>query len=234
VLGLPARLEIDDPPRHLAHITVPFAVAPHRERHGIDPERVHAGFRAKGVSHEPESLRSRVLEQAVYEDHVVPRQLFATAACSANELAVVNDELEVQLRGFRARIARAVRRVLDTPQAPAKAEVALLDRVEQHRRVELAVQGVAERGISFQLVYAQDGLEAFYDVSRDLRDHILGVLERAGDNVVAISGDIRDEKGATLDRGGHKPNCTPRLPWGFYRELTESPSCPIHGHCERG
>ena len=90
------------------------------------------------------------------EDDVVARQFLAPVSRPADEVAVVNDKLEIELGCLRAGVARAARRVLDAREPPAEAEIALFDRVEQHRGVYLAVEGIRKGGVPLELVHELD------------------------------------------------------------------------------
>jgi hypothetical protein len=99
--------------------------------------------------------------------------------------------------------------VLDAPEALAKTEVALLDRIEQHRAVELTVERVAEGGIAFELVDAHHGLEMLDDVPSDVGHDVLGVLQRARDDVVGVARDVGDEQTAAVGARGHELTVLP-------------------------
>jgi hypothetical protein len=105
----------------------------------------------------------------VDEDDVLPCELLAAGSGAPDEVAVVDDEFEIELRRLGTCVARAVRRVLDAAESLAKPEVTLLDRVEQHRGVQLAVEGVPKSGVPLELVDPQDGLEVLDDIAGDLR-----------------------------------------------------------------
>ena len=65
-----------------------------------------------------------------------PEELLAAGDLLLDGHAVVDDELEVEVRDPDARVALARGRLADVAAAPAEPEVAALDRVEQHRPVD--------------------------------------------------------------------------------------------------
>ena len=65
--------------------------------------------------------------------------------------AVVDDELEVEVRDPDARVALARRRLADVAAAPAEPEVAALDGVEEHRPVDRLDRREGERGVALEL-----------------------------------------------------------------------------------
>lgn len=103
---------------------------------------------------------------------------------------MVDDELEVEVGHLRAGRAGAADRVLDPAQPPAECEVTLLNRVEEHRRVQLAVEGVAEGRVSLDLVHMDHGFEPVDYSPGDVRDDVLRVLERASDDVIGVARNI--------------------------------------------
>ena len=84
----------------------------------------------------PSRLDDVVLEQPVDDDHVRPQQLLPAGDLLDDRHAVVDDELEVEVRDPGAGVALARGRLADVAPAPAEAEVAALDGVEQHRPVD--------------------------------------------------------------------------------------------------
>ena len=97
---------------------------------------VDAGLADQRVGVDAQSLDDLVLEQPVDDDHVGPEQLLAAGDLLEDRDAVVDDELEVEVRDPRAGVALAGRRLADVAAAPAEPEVAALDGVEEHRPVD--------------------------------------------------------------------------------------------------
>ena len=65
-----------------------------------------------------------------------PSELLPAGDLLLDRRAVVDDELEVEVRDPDARVALARRRLADVAAAPAEPEVAALDGVEEHRAVD--------------------------------------------------------------------------------------------------
>ena len=86
---------------------------------------------------------------------------------------------------------------------PRKAKVTLLDRVEEHGRIKLAVECVAEGRVSFDLVDMDHRIEPLDHGPGDIRDDVLGVLERAPDHIVGVAGDVGHKQDSALDPGRH-------------------------------
>ena len=72
------------------------------------------------------------------DDHVRPEELLAAGDLLEDGLAVMDDELEVEIGDPGAGVALAGRCLADVTAAPAEPEVAALDRVEKHRAVDRA------------------------------------------------------------------------------------------------
>jgi hypothetical protein len=139
----------------------------------------------------------------VDEDDVVTGELFAARTGPANELSVVNDELQVEVRRLDAGVAGAIRRVLDPADPPSETEVTLLYRIEEHRSVEVIVERVAEGGVALELVHPEYRLQALDDVARDVGHDVLGVFERTRDDVVRVAGNVGDEQATAISGGSH-------------------------------
>ena len=92
-----------------------------------------------------------VLEQAVDEDDVGSEQLLAAGDALAQDRAVVDDELQVEVGDAHARVAFARRRLAHVAASPTEAEVAALDRVEQQRPVQLLRDRERERSVALEL-----------------------------------------------------------------------------------
>ena len=69
----------------------------------------------------------------------------------AQDRAVVDDELQVEVGDAHARIAVARRRLVHVAASPSEAEVAALDRVEEQRPIQLLGDGERERGVALEL-----------------------------------------------------------------------------------
>lgn len=138
-----------------------------------------------------------------------PGQLLAPLARTEDEVSEVHEELQIQVGQLRAGGAVAADGVLDAAQASPEGEVALLDHVQEHRPVQIALERIAECGIALELVHADDPLEAVHHGRGHVGHHILGVLERTRDDVVRVARDVGDEEAAAGSHGEHEPKCTP-------------------------
>jgi hypothetical protein len=104
-------------------------VATELERGRVEAEGLDTRFREERVRAQAERGCHTVLEEPVDHDDIVPRQLLAAWARAADELAMVDHELEVEIGYLRASRAVAANRVLDPAQPSAECEVTLLNRV---------------------------------------------------------------------------------------------------------
>ena len=140
----------------------------------------------------------RALEQPMDDDHVRPGELVTPRNRRSDVRAVVDEQLEVQLRGERARVAVAGRRLVDAAQPPAEREVGRFDGVEEQRAVRPAVLDAQERGVAFEFRETEWGIEPPDDrleqVSRDRGR----VLELALREVRRVPGQVRDDEEAGL------------------------------------
>ena len=111
------------------------------------------------------------------DDHVRPEQLLAPGDLLLDRDAVVDDELEVEVGDPDARVALARRRLADVAATPAEAEVAALDRVEQHRPVDRLGGHVRERGVALELGQPEVGPERGDDRADQVGQDVLRVVE---------------------------------------------------------
>ena len=108
----------------------------HAERGRVDVGGVDAGLADERVGVDAQPLDDLVLEQPVGDDDVRPQELLAAGDLLVDGRAVVDDELEVEVRDADAGVALARGRLADVAAAPAEPEVAALDGVEEHRPVD--------------------------------------------------------------------------------------------------
>ena len=123
----------------------------HPERGRVDVAGVDAGLAEERVGRDAQRLDDLVLEQPVDDDHVRPEELLAAGDRLLDRRAVMDHELEVEVRDPDAGVALARGRLADVPAAPAEAEVAALDRVEQHRAVDPVGGHEREGGVTLEL-----------------------------------------------------------------------------------
>ena len=136
LLLLPATLEVVHPPRDLADAIVGLGVRGACRARRVEPGGVDAGLAEERVGVDAQPLDDLVLEQPVDDDHVRPEELLAAGDLLEDRRAVVDDELEVEIRDPDARVALARRRLADVAAPPPEPEVAALDGVEEHRAVD--------------------------------------------------------------------------------------------------
>jgi hypothetical protein len=90
---------------------------------------------------------------------------------------MVDHELEVQIRYLSAGVAVTRSRLSDIPAAPAKSEVAALDRVEEHRPVDLLGCHEREGGIAFELGQPEVGPQRRDDCADNVCEDVLCVVQ---------------------------------------------------------
>ena len=127
-----------------------------------------------------------------------PGELVAAGDPAAHVLAVVDEELEVQLRRTLAGVAVAGRRLVDAPEASPKGDVGGLDRVEEEGSLGPPVLDAQERGVALELRQPERRLQAPDDrleqVARDRRR----VLDLAPGEIRGVAGDVGDDQEAGL------------------------------------
>ena len=126
---------------------------------GIDPHGPNAGVGIKRVSVRAKHLADVVLEQPMDQDHVSSSEFLPAGHPLPDELAVVNDELDVEVLHAAAGPALAAVGLLDGTQPPAEGEIRLLDRILQARPVDLVVARVNEGRVAFELGKPERGPE---------------------------------------------------------------------------
>ena len=144
------------------------------------------------------------------DDHVGPEQLPAPGDGLLDGGAVVDDELEVEIRDPHARIARAGGRLADVAAAPAEPEVAALDRVQEHRPVEPVGRREGERGVALELCQPEGRAERGDDGPDEVGQDVLGVIELDVAEVAGVPGDVGDQEPGGLRTREHRPSPVPR------------------------
>ena len=132
----------------------------HAERGRVEVGGIDARLADQGVGIDAQLLDDLVLQQPVDDDHVRPEELLPAGDLLEDGGAVVDDELEVEIGDPGARVALAGGRLADVAAAPAEPEVAALDRVEEHRPVDLLGGRKGERGVALELGQPEVGPEA--------------------------------------------------------------------------
>ena len=104
---LPAPAEVVDPPGYGSDVFVGLAVGAHAKRGHVNIHRVDALLAEQRVCLDTRRCDHVVLEQAMDEDDVGSEQLLLAGDTLAQDRAVVDDELQVQVWDAHARIAFA-------------------------------------------------------------------------------------------------------------------------------
>ena len=127
-----------------------------------------------------------------------PEQLLAAGDLLVDGGAVVDDELEVEVRDPGAGVALARRRLADVAAAPAEPEVAALDRVEEHRPVDRLGRREGECGIALELGQPEVRPERRDDGADEVREDVLGVVQLDVGEVAGVPGDVGDQEAGGL------------------------------------
>ena len=141
-----------------------------------------------------------VLEQPVDDDDVRAEQLLVTGDLLAQRQPVVGDELEVEVRNADACVALARGRLTNITPATTEAEVAALDRVEQHRPVDLLRRGEAEGGVALKLGQSETGPQRRDDRANQVGEDVLRVIDLDRREVLGIAADVGDQQADGLGR----------------------------------
>src|SRR3981081_3858857 len=117
----------------------------------VDAHGLYAGVAVKRISAAADLVAHCVLEEPVDEDHIASSKLFAPTHLLLHHLAVVDDELKIEIAHRNAGFALADRGLRDVAQAPTELEIGRLDRILQERAVDLLRHRVDESGIALKL-----------------------------------------------------------------------------------
>ena len=176
----------------------------HAERGRVDVGRVDAGLADESVGLHPKRLDHLVLEQPVHDDHVGPQEFLAARDLLDDRLAVVDHELEVEIRDPDAGVTPAGRRLAHVAAAPAEPEVAALDRVEEHRAVDLLDRREREGGVALELRQPEARPNRRDDGADEVGQDVLGVVQLDAAQVAGIPGDVGDQEAGGLRGRGHR------------------------------
>ncbi len=182
------------PGRHLADPVVGLTVGAHAERGRVEIGRVDAALAEQRVGVDPKLLHDLVLEQPVDDDHVRAKQLLSAGHLLDDRLAVVDHELEVEVRDPLARVALARRCLTDVATTPPKAEVAALDRVEQHRPIDPIHGREGERRVTLELGQPEVRSQRAHDGTDQVGQDVLRVVEFDIGEVARVAGDVGDQE----------------------------------------
>ena len=131
-----------------------------------------------------------------------PEQLLAAGDPLAQDRAVMDDELQVEVRDAHARVARARRRLAHVAASPAEAEVTAFDGVEQERPVDLLGDHVRERGVTLELRQPEAGPQRADDGPHEVRQDVLRVIDLDAGEISRVPRDVGDQETGRL--GGHR------------------------------
>src|ERR1700730_10369721 len=192
---LPPRLfEVAQPELNVANDVDGFLMLDQSLRRRVDAHRLDTGVAVKRICTTANLLAYRVLDEPVDEDHITSSKLFASAHLLLYHLAVVDDELEIQIAHRSASFALAARGLLDVTLAPAELEIGLLDRVLQERVVDRLADRVSESSIAFELSESEGWPQAFDHRVHEIGDNVLCVLDLGGGEEPRIAGDVGDDE----------------------------------------
>ena len=140
----------------------------------------------------------------MHDDHIGPQELLPACDLLLDGRAMVRDELEVEIRDPYAGVALTRRRLTDVAPAAAKPEVAVLDRVEKHRPIDLLGRHVHEGGVTLQLRQPEIGPERCNDRAHEVSKDVLGVVQLDLGEVAGVPGDVGDQEAGRLRGWGHR------------------------------
>ena len=124
------------------------------------------------------------------ENDIAPGELLSPAHLLLHHLAVMDDELEIEIAHRDAGLALAGRGLANVAQPSAEFEIGALDRVLQQRAVDLLGHRVDECGVALEFGEAKRGAQPFTTVSMKSAMMILRVVEFVRREEVGIAGDV--------------------------------------------
>ncbi len=160
----------------------------------VDPHGPHAGVGIERIGVRAEGLADLVLEQAVDQDHVAAGEFFAARHPLPDELAVMNDELDVEALHAAAGLTLAAVGLLDVAEPPAEGEIRSLGGILEKRPVDLVGQRIDERRVAFELGEAERRPERPDQRIHDVGDDVLRVVEFDAGHEVGIAGNVGDDE----------------------------------------
>ena len=117
----------------------------------------------------------------------------------------MDHELEVEIRNPDASVALTRRRLTDVAAAAAKPEVAALDRVEEHRPVDLLGRREGEGGIALEFGQPEVGPERRDHTADEVREDVVCVVQLDLTEVARVPGDVGDQEAGGLRGREHRP-----------------------------
>ena len=148
------------------------------------------------------------------QDHVASGQFLPAGHPLPDELAAVNDELDVEALHAAARLALAAVGLLDVAQPLAEGEIRLLDRILQERPVDLVGERVDEGRVAFELGEAERRAQRLDQRVHDVGDDVLGVVELDPGHEGRVAGNVGDHETSrfSLRKHGGPPSPTAAAP----------------------
>ena len=137
------------------------------------------------------------------ENDVASGELFSPAHLLLHHLAVMDDELEIEIAHRGAGLALTGRGLTNIAQPPAELEIGALDRVLQKRTVDLLGHCVNECGVALELGEAKRGPQSLHHRVHEIGDDVLRVLELDRREEAGVAGDIGDREIRCLGFGKH-------------------------------
>ena len=138
------------------------------------------------------------------DDHVAPDELLRRRDSLADDLAVVRDKLEIELRDEHARVAVAARCLADVTQPALECEIAALDRVLQQRSVDALGDRVDEGRVAFELGQAEHRPDVRDDGAHQVGQDVLGMVELRSGKEAGVAGDVGNDEAGGLGLGEHR------------------------------
>ena len=194
VFLLPCLFEVAHPALHLADDVDRLPVLDQALRRRIDAHGPDAGVGIQRVGVAAEALVDAVLQQAVNEDDVAAGEFLAARHLLLDELAVVADELEVEILHLAAGVALAGGRLLDVAKPLPEGEIGRLDGVLEHRAVDLVGDRVEEGRVALELGEPERRPQPPHHRVHHVGDDVLRVVELDAGEKAGVAGDVGDHE----------------------------------------
>jgi hypothetical protein len=164
----------------------------------VEAHRRDAGGGVHRVGVDPEFLADVVLQQPVDDDHVAPDELLPRRDPLADDLPVVGDNLQVEVRDEDAGVALAARRLADVAEAAAEGEVAPLDDVLELRPVHRRGDRIDEGRVTLELGELEGRPEGAHDRPDQVGQDVLRMVELGAGEEAGVAGDVGDDEAGGL------------------------------------
>ena len=187
-------MEVAHPALRLADVFDGLGVLDEALCSGIDPHGPNAGVGIERIGVRAKRFADVVLEQAMDQDHVSSGEFLPAGHLLPYELAVVNDELDVEALHAAAGLALAAVGLLDVAQPLAEGEIRLLDRILHERPIDLVRERVNEGRVAFEFGKAERRAQRPDQRVHDVGDDVLGVVEFDPGHEVRVAGYVGDHE----------------------------------------